>query len=182
MQIFGSINKAEWNKRRSAITNKIASSFSSAGQSGVRGKLAVGSVALLAFLIAPLAALVWAGGSTSGNGVNLISPSSSASDAQGQNNVNDHRGSISSESITSSNGSSVKGGNSSASVSVDGQDIAVPDSGSVNKTVTTSDGQTTHVSVTNNTSSSSSGNSQSTNSHLRVRSHSTTNVFTDSSP
>ncbi len=182
IRVIGLTSKTSWHARRALIASQLSSPVSSIQHASIYKRVAFWSAAALAFLVAPLSALVWTGSSASSTGLNLVSSSSSAADAQGQNNVNNHQGSVSTESITSSNDSGAKAGDSSASVNVDGQDFEVPDEGMLNKTVTTSDGQTTHVTVTNSTSSSTSGGTQNTNSHLRVRSHSTTNVYTDSSP
>ena len=63
-------------------------------------------------------------------------------------------------------------------VTVNGQDVPVPDNGSVDQTVTNADGSNVQVTITNSSSST----SHSTRSHLQVHTRSSQDTSTDSTP
>ncbi len=180
MRTLKSISMRQWNKRRGLISARIANTFGSTVTSSKGKRVALWSAGVLAFLVAPLAALVWSGGTASTNGLNLNGGSAStAADAQTQNLANGNAASgVSSDSASNSNDTDVNN-NSSASVTVDGQTITAPDKGSVRTTVTNSDGLVTHVDITNSTTST--GDKKRTSSNLSISTHTSSDTRTKSS-
>lgn len=181
MRILKSIKTQQWNMRRDLISSKIADTFSSAFRSSKSKRVAFWSATALAFLIAPLAALVWSGGTATTNGINLnVSAADVDGGALSQDSADSSTLSGASTEAAGNSSSSNVGNQSSASVTVDGQTITAPDNGSVNKTVTNSDnGQVTHVNISSSTNSS--GDKKNTNSNLNVSTHTNSRTKTVSS-
>lgn len=128
------------------------------------------SAAVLAFLIAPIAALSLS--AKPGAKVNLESSNPSISnsesvEAEAPSAQDGVEASVTSGSAQNSNSSSVES-NVSASVNVNGQEVEVPKNGNVNETIVGDDGQTTHV-IINSSNSSTNGDKQKTSSKLRIR-------------
>lgn len=161
-------------RKATNLIGSIAKKFGFLNYVSLSKKTAFWSALALAFLIAPIAALTLSSKPGTTKGASLLQDSSSLSDAQNQNG--DAQGNVSSEDANNLNDSStVVHADSSGNVTVDGEQLEVPDNGTVTKTITSDDGQQTHVNISSTSSTSSSGDRQHTSSHLRVSSHSTSN-------
>jgi hypothetical protein len=179
MQIIKSVRTQQWNVRRGLISARIAAAFSSANNSSKSKRIAFWSATTLAFLIAPLAALVWSGGTPTANGVNLnVAAPGTGIDAESQGSSVNVLSGAATEAAGNSSSASVSN-ESGNSVVVNGQAVPTPESGSSNQTIVGNDGQVTHVNISS--SNTSNGDTERTHSNLNVKTHTDSQTKTKSS-
>lgn len=147
-------------------------------------RLAYYSAAAVAFIIAPIAALTLS--AKANTNVNLETTDTNTGSSSTESSSADSliqaalESSISQGNSSSSDDSKVES-NVETSLSVNGEDVDVPDNGSLNEVITNQDGSVTHVVVNSNSTSTSSDEDQSTNSKVKVKSSTSVRTYTRSS-
>lgn len=142
-------------------------------------KLTFWSAAVLAFLIAPIAALSLS--AKPGTAVNSEAGSANtANAAPAETTLPSSQEGLGSDSLQTGSVQNASSANVqstiTSSVSVNGQEVEVPENGNVNKTVVNQNGQTTHINISSSNSSSGSDDSHTVRNNLRVHTNTSSNV------